>query len=79
MQDLVNIGVGIIISGIGWWLNTVYTAQRALEKEVSEIKTLVAGQYVKREELATAVTKIENSLDRNFQLIFQKLDSKADK
>jgi hypothetical protein len=78
-QDLVNIGLGIIVSGCGWWLKTVWDSHRELEKKVSGIETLVAGQYVKREELTAAINKIENSLDRNFQLVFQKLDHKQDK
>lgn len=78
-QEFINAGLGLVVSGGGWWLSNMWREHRELEKKVSAIETLVAGQYVKRDELTAALNKLEGSLDRNFRLIFDKLDSKADK
>lgn len=74
-QELFNIAIGIAGTLGGWWLNTVWRAVRDLEKKVSAIDVLVAGHYVKRNELDKLSEVLFQKLDR----IEGKLDRKVDK
>jgi hypothetical protein len=82
MQTLFNIAVGLVGALGGWILNTLWqeikTMQQTDEKladKVAAIEILVAGQYVKRDDMQILSTAIFTKLDR----IEDKLDGKADK
>ena len=81
-QDIIN----LIISGaagiLGWLLRIVWENQekqrietRELVDKVNSIEVVVAGQYVRRDELSNIPNRIDSKLDT----ISIKLDSKADK
>lgn len=74
-QELFNIAVAIAGALGGWWLNTMWSAMRELERKVASIDVLVAGSYVKREE----VDKLGDVLFEKLDRIEQKLDRKVDK
>lgn len=66
----------------GWWMKAMWEGLKDLQKadgkltsEVSELKVLVAGQYMKRDEFERTGQAIFAKLDR----IEGKLDHKADK
>lgn len=82
MQTLFNIAVGLVGALGGWILNTLWqeikTMQQTDEKladKVAAIEILVAGQYVKRDDMQVLSAAIFAKLDR----IEDKLDGKADK
>jgi len=81
-QNLINILAAICGALGGWYLKVIGEALRdlqAADKEltakVASIEILVAGSYVKREELERLVINIGSKLDR----IELKLDQKEDK
>jgi hypothetical protein len=81
-QMMFNIGIGIISSMLGWWLNNVWTAlkdlqdaDRELAEKVASIEVLVAGQYVTRDEFNNVLSQVFTKLDR----IIEKLSEKADR
>lgn len=74
-QELLNWGFILVSSVGGWWLRTVWDNHKELAKEVAAIQILVAGQYVRRDELTGILSRIDHKLDA----ISIKLDSKADK
>lgn len=81
-QQLFNIAIGIAGALGGWWMKAMWEALKDLKsaddkltKEVSDLKVLVAGDYVRREMFDRLSDAIFAKLDR----IEQKLDSKADK
>ena len=81
-QMMFNIGIGIISSMLGWWLNNVWTAlkdlqnaDRELAEKVASIEVLVAGQYVTRDEFNNVLSQVFSKLDR----IIDKLNEKADR
>lgn len=74
-QDLYNIAMAVAGALGGWWLNTMWQLMRELERKVASIDVLVAGSYVKRDELKQLSDVLFEKLDR----IDQKLDRKADK
>lgn len=74
-QEMFNIAVGLIGGLGGWWLNTMWQAMRSLETKVAAIDVLVAGQYVKKEELNELSREIFRKLDK----IHDDIGRKADK
>lgn len=74
-QSLFNFIVGALGTIGGWWLNTMWKATRDLETKVAAIDVLVAGHYVRRDDLDKLMAAVFTKLDR----IEGKLDGKADK
>ncbi|HAZ61010.1 MAG TPA: hypothetical protein DCY89_05490 [Gammaproteobacteria bacterium] len=70
-QSLFNLVLGSLGVVLGWMLNglrsSLYdlrTTDEALSNKLQEVHVLVAGQYVKREELERTIARIETKLDR---------------
>jgi len=81
-QNLFNIVVGIAGALGGWWMKAMWEAVKELKvaderlaAQVSDLKVLVAGDYVRREMFDRLSDAIFAKLDR----IENKLDHKADK
>ena len=81
-QTLFNIVVSLCAMLGGWMLKSVQTSIDHLHKSDSDLATkiqsievLVAGNYVKRDDLDRSITAIFTKLDR----IETKLDGKVDK
>jgi hypothetical protein len=64
--------IGLII---GWVLRTLWSDMKDLSTKVQSIEILVAGEYVKKAEIAQLSDSLFKKLDR----IEDKLDGKADK
>lgn len=82
IQVAFNIAVALVAFLGGWVLNSIrdsvkslQIADEALALKVQAIEVLVAGQYVKRDDLDKLMTILFQKLDR----IESKLDGKADK
>jgi hypothetical protein len=81
-QTLFNILVGLVAFFGGWVLNSLRDSIKALHvsdemlgEKVQSIEVLVAGSYVKRDDLDKLTTALFAKLDK----IEAKLDGKADK
>ena len=81
-QTLFNIAGGIAGFLGGWWMKVLHDSVRDLQDadkrladKVSSIEVLVAGNYVKRDDLDKSVDAIFRKLER----IEDKLDGKVDK
>ena len=81
-QDFINAVIGIVGAGLGWWMKTMWESLRELQRadaqlveKVSAIEVLVAGQYVRRDEVEKLFSAVFRKLDR----IEDKLSGKADK
>lgn len=81
-QTIINIGIGLIGALGGWVLNNLKAsiddlrkADSALADKVQHIEVLVAGTYVKRDDMDKLGAALFAKLDK----IESKLDSKADK
>jgi hypothetical protein len=81
-QDGFNIALSLAAFLGGWILNSVRDSVKSLHQsdemlanKVQAIEILVAGQYVKRDDLEKSMIAIFTKLDR----IEQKLDNKVDK
>lgn len=85
-QNLFNAAFAIIAMLGGWVLNLIFQQQRDTAKRVAHIEILVAGEYVKREEVNVAISKLEAKIDKiasavdaGFDKMHDKLNSKVDK
>lgn len=81
-QQLSNIVIAIAGALGGWWMKAMWEGLKDLQKadqnltrEVAQLQTLVAGEYMRREEFERTSQAIFAKLDR----IEDKLDGKADK
>jgi hypothetical protein len=81
-QSIYNLVLGVASALGGWWMKAMWEALKELKnaddklaKEVSDLKVLVAGDYVRRELFDRLSDAIFAKLDR----IESKLDGKADK
>ena len=81
-QQFFNVGFAIIGALGGWWMRVMWQSLKELQQQdskladkVGNIEVLVAGQYVKRDDMNRDIAIIFAKLDR----IEDKMNKKADK
>lgn len=81
-QQFFNIAFAIIGALGGWWMRVMWQSLKELEQQdskladkVGNIEVVVAGQYVKRDDMNRDIATIFAKLDR----IEDKINKKADK
>jgi hypothetical protein len=74
-QAIINIVGGAVLTAIGWFSNELWNATKELRKDLHQIEKDLPTNYVRRDEFADAVRRIEDMLGK----IFDKLDGKVDK
>ena len=81
-QQFFNVAFAIIGALGGWWMRVMWQSLKELEQQdskladkVGSIEVLVAGQYVKRDDMNRDIATIFAKLDR----IEDKMNKKADK
>ena len=81
-QQLFNVAFAIIGALGGWWMRVMWQSLKELQQQdskladkVSNIEVLVAGHYVKRDDMNRDIATIFAKLDR----IEDKINKKADK
>lgn len=81
-QQFFNVAFAIIGALGGWWMRVMWQSLKELEQQdskladkVGNIEVVVAGQYVKRDDMNRDIAIIFAKLDR----IEDKMNKKADK
>jgi chaperonin cofactor prefoldin len=74
-QAIINIIIGTVLSGLGWFARQLWDAVQDLKRDVKSIEVDLPTFYVRKEDLEARLDRMEASLNR----IFEKLDHKADK
>lgn len=81
-QQFFNVAFAIIGALGGWWMRVMWQSLKELEQKdskladkVGSMEVLVAGQYVKRDDMNRDIATIFAKLDR----IEDKINKKADK
>ena len=81
-QQFFNVAFAIIGALGGWWMRVMWQSLKELEQQdskladkVGNIEVLVAGHYVKRDDMNRDIATIFAKLDR----IEDKMNKKADK
>lgn len=74
-QTIFNVGIGIILTGAGWFARTLWDAVQELKSDLSNLRVEIAKDYTPKNDFQTAMTELRGM----FQVIRDKLDDKADK
>ncbi len=81
-QAVYNVFIGIISSGLGWYMKIIFDSVKELQaddkkiaEKVNAIEVLVAGTYCTKTDLNQLTQALFAKLDR----IEEKLDKKVDK
>ena len=79
-QSLFNAVGGALTATLGYVLKGVRdksdkqdTRVDLIEKDVNQVKVLVAGEYVRREEFNHSVNELRKEINGNFQQVFTEL------
>lgn len=74
-QSLINIAGAGALAACGWFARQVWDAVGELRRDMHAIEIDLPKHYVRKDEFADAMKRIEDMLGK----IFDKLDGKADK
>jgi len=74
-QDIFNVGLGVLLSILGWIARTLWDAVTSLKDDLARLREELAKNYVSKDDFKTLSESIIRKLDR----IEDKLDGKADK
>ena len=75
LQSLMNIGVGIVLAGVGWFSRQIWDAVAELRKDIHEIEVDLPKTYVRKDEFVDSIKEVKAMLEK----IFDRLENKADK
>jgi hypothetical protein len=86
MHDYILVLISLVIGIMGWFMKEMWQSHKDqtahhgnLVAKVHSVEVMVAMQCIRRDEFSSAITKLEENLDHNFEKVFEKLDRKADK
>ena len=74
-QNIINIGIGAVLSIMGWFARQLWDSVQKLKSDIQRIEIDLPTSYVKKSDMQTQFNKIEAMLEK----IFDKLDAKVDK
>jgi len=74
-QNLINIGIGVVLPVIGWLTRQLWDAVQELKRDISSLELHVSENYARKDDVVAKFDRIEQLLDK----IYDKLDTKADR
>lgn len=74
-QTLINIVLGILLAGGGWFCRQIWDAVKELRADLHRIEVDLPINYIRRDEFSDGMREIKEMLGK----IFDKLDGKVDK
>jgi len=75
MQQIINILIGVVMSGLGWFGKALWDAVGELRKNVHKIEVDLPANYIRKDEFKSEIKEVKDILGK----IFDRLESKADK
>jgi hypothetical protein len=78
-QTLINVGLGVILAGGGWFARQLWDAMKELRADLHRLEVDLPSRYVVKDEFAIAMKDIKHELTKGFDRMYDKLDGKADK
>lgn len=75
VQTMINVGGGVILTGIGWFARQLWDAMERLKRDLHSLEVDLPKSYVTKDDFNKTMRHIEDM----FQRIYDKLDGKADK
>jgi len=74
-----NMILTVFLSIGGWFIRTVVTDLRRIEKQMYECQTNLNDRFVRRDDYKEDIRRMEHKLDQIFDMIGDMQRSKADK
>ena len=74
-QNLINIGIGVVLPVIGWLTRQLWDAVQELKRDIIGLELHVSENYARKDDVVAKFDRIEQLLDK----IYDKLDTKADR
>lgn len=74
-QTIINVGLGIILTIVGWFARQIWENVQRLQRDLHEIEVNLPTHYVQKSDYAETMKRIEIMFER----IFDKLEQKADR
>ena len=78
-QIILNVGFSLFGAGGGWILSTMWKEIKDARKDHAELLKIMPETYARRDDMNTAIERIEAALDKGLTRIFDRLDGKQDK
>jgi hypothetical protein len=75
MQQIINILIGVVMSGLGWFGKALWDAVSELRTNVHKIEIDLPANYIRKDEFKSEIKEVKDILGK----IFDRLESKADK
>ena len=75
MQDIINVGLGVALSVVGWLARQMWDAVQTLKQDINKLEVKLPTEYIRKDEFNERWLDILTALRR----IEDKLDDKADK
>ena len=64
-QTVINIAVGIIIAGMGWFARAVWDAVQNLQNDLHQLECDLPVHYVRKDEFADKIHNVKNAIYQN--------------
>jgi hypothetical protein len=74
-QTLINVGLGIILTIVGWFARQIWESVQRIQRDLHEIEVNLPTHYVQKSDYSETMKRIEVMFER----IFDKLEQKADR
>jgi len=74
-QTIINVGLGIILTIVGWFARQIWENVQRLQLDLHEIEVDLPTHYVQKSDYTETMKRIEIMFER----IFDKLEQKADR
>ena len=75
LQAIYNIGIGIVLAGVGWFARELWGAVAELRRDLRQIEIDLPSNYLRKDEFREGM----NEIKQLFQEVFRKIDDLKDK
>lgn len=75
LQSIINLGIGLGFTAVGWWAKTVWNAVQELKTDLAKLREEIPKEYIPKNEFHEGIKELKSLLIA----ISNKLDSKVDK
>ena len=79
LQAIYNIGIGVVLAGIGWFAREIWGAVAELRRDLRQIEIDLPSNYLRKDEFREGLNEIKGILNEIFRKIDDIKDKKADK
>ena len=78
-QSFINLAAAAFVAVIGWFARVLFDSVNKLQQQIHELEVTLPSSYVRKDEFFDAVRLINEKLDRIYDRLEAKIDTKADR